>query len=267
MSSTSTRPTVILFDVDGTLLRFCSCHSRAFHEALLKVLKIDADITEVSYDGCTDAAILAMMMTYHDVPLDVQTAQMPTIMNEMTSYVNEQIQHDEKIILLPGVPTLLQEIRATPGVFMGLTTGNLEPIAHAKLSRLGIAEPFHYQGYHHAQDYPYPWLGGFGSDNPAKASDLTFNASQRRGRLIRGAVERAKRMLGCDDIDVHYFGDTPIDMGGAHEAGVHCLAVATGAFSKEELLQHAQDGDAVLDNLTDSQLVLRLLGLRAPLPN
>jgi phosphoglycolate phosphatase-like HAD superfamily hydrolase len=52
-------------------------------------------------------------------------------------------------------------------------------------------------------------------------------------------------------------GDTPLDVACARDAGVNCLAVATGGFSVDAL--RAAGADTVVDSLADTEAVVRVL--------
>jgi phosphoglycolate phosphatase-like HAD superfamily hydrolase len=52
-------------------------------------------------------------------------------------------------------------------------------------------------------------------------------------------------------------GDTPLDVACARDAGVGCLAVATGGFSVDAL--RAAGATTVLESLADTTVVIRLL--------
>ncbi len=73
------------------------------------------------------------------------------------------------------------------------------------------------------------------------------------------AVARS-REAGCppvDPRDVVIIGDTPLDVACARDAGVSCLAVATGGFSVDAL--RAAGADLVFESLADLDAVVRYL--------
>ena len=143
--------------------------------------------------------------------------------------------------LLPGVKTLLQKLSSRDDVVVCLVTGNLQPIAWAKMERLGVSDFF-----------TPPRFGGFGSDHTD------------RGELVKLAAERAKEYL---DFDVEngsrfHFGDTPMDIEAAERAGAVAVGLLTGIFSREQLVQSSKlDDPVIFDDLTDTESVMRTLGL------
>jgi len=110
----------------------------------------------------------------------------------------------------PGVRELLERLTAED-YLVGLTTGNLEPAAHAKLRRGGLDHYFSF--------------GGYGSD------------AERRVDLTRRAIERARRLAGEElpSSAILAVGDTPRDVEAGHGAGIKVVGVATGEYSVAEL--------------------------------
>ena len=73
------------------------------------------------------------------------------------------------------------------------------------------------------------------------------------------------RVAACEGLtfaaaDAVVVGDTPLDVGCAAHAGARSLAVATGSHSVDEL--RAAGADAVLEDLTDIEEVVRIVGIR-----
>ena len=124
-------------------------------------------------------------------------------------------------LVIPGVPQLLSWLGGRDDVELALLTGNYEPVAHLKLARAGIGKWFP------------SGQGAFGSDSEDRAA---LPAIARR-RAARGGVAypRARTIV---------IGDTPRDIACARADGVRCIAVATGQFGVDELV----DADAVARN-------------------
>jgi phosphoglycolate phosphatase len=101
-----------------------------------------------------------------------------------------------------------------------LLTGNPEPIARARMERLGLA-PF----FAHGQ-------GAFGCD------------AEHRVDLIAIARARAGNVPTDETWAV---GDTPRDVEGAHAAGISCVGITLGRFGRDDLT----DADAVVDEFPD----------------
>lgn len=109
-----------------------------------------------------------------------------------------------------------------------LLTGNPEAVARARLERLGLASLFE-RGQ-----------GAFGCER------------ERRVELFHLARERAGSWPADRTVAV---GDTPRDVESARAAGARCVAVATGAYSAEEL----SGADAVISALGELPAALASL--------
>ena len=118
--------------------------------------------------------------------------------------------------VLPGVEDLLGRL-STRGILVGLTTGALEPAAHAKLGRSRLNHHF--------------LVGGYGSD------------AEDRVELTRIAIRRGERLLGesIPGEDVAVVGDTPLDIAAAEGAQAVSVAVASGKFDLDDLREHNPD--------------------------
>jgi phosphoglycolate phosphatase-like HAD superfamily hydrolase len=114
-----------------------------------------------------------------------------------------------RIVLMPGVKDALAHL-ARKGALLGVATGNLEAIGWIKIEKAGLREWFR--------------LGGFSDHFPIRA-ELVANAA-RKAREMAGAGAR-----------VCVVGDTPRDIAAAHTNTLPVIAVATGRFSFEELLE------------------------------
>jgi len=110
-----------------------------------------------------------------------------------------------------------------------LLTGNPEAVARARLERLGLGGLFP------------SGQGAFGCER------------EERIELFELARERAGGWPAERTVAV---GDTPRDIESAHAAGARCVAVATGAYSTEELA----GADAVIAVLRELPAVLKTLG-------
>lgn len=109
-----------------------------------------------------------------------------------------------------------------------LLTGNPEPIARARLQRMELASFFP------------GGEGAFGCER------------ERRASLIELALARAGDWPADRAVAV---GDTPRDIHTAREVGARCVAIATGAFGREQLAA----ADDVVDELAELPTALASL--------
>jgi phosphoglycolate phosphatase len=109
---------------------------------------------------------------------------------------------------------------------LALLTGNPEPVARARMRRLGL-DSFFAAG-----------TGAFGCE------------AEQRADLVRFARRRA----GDPPLsEIVLVGDTPRDVEGAHQAGIRAIGVATGEYEPTELA----DADQVLGALSELPDALR----------
>ncbi len=205
-----------LFDIDGTLLRSRDrVHMDSLPASVREVMGIEVSLDGVSLAGNTDTSILREACALAGVPPEVLEPQMAAILEGMCANVAGR-RHELQPILMPGVEETLKYL-AGRGATLGVATGNLEMIGWIKVERAGLREWFRF--------------GGFSDRFPARSD------------LIRDAAIKARELAGSQ-ATVCVVGDTPRDIEAAHANGLPVIAVATGHFSFDELLQHKPQGCA-----------------------
>ncbi len=215
--------TLILWDIDGTILHSSGAGMRSLNEALTTVFGLSGTFEGIDFSGRTDRAIVRQVFARFGIEhtpenieryLDGYVALLPTVLAGSDARV------------LPGVASRLEEAAARPGVAQGLLTGNVRRGAQVKL------------GHHGLWDF-FP-VGAFADD------------SEQRNDLGPYALERARGHWGVDFSPerVWIVGDTPHDIACARACGARALAVATGMSSLEELRGHRPD--AALPDLSDA---------------
>lgn len=219
---------LVLFDIDKTLLKSAKGHHLSFSEAFKKVYGIETDIDIIEHDGMTDQQIITEVLKKNGVDEQTIKSKMPECIAVMVDYFN-QVVKDEAIIVLDGVPELLEELKKN-NILVGLLTGNLESIARAKLTKVGLNDYFK--------------LGGFGSDDINRAN------------LVKIAIDRAKENFTFNG-KVFLVGDALKDMEAGKQVGVKNIGVATGKYSIEQL--KAAGADFTLPNLINKKEFLEIL--------
>lgn len=222
---------LVLFDIDGTLLRGGPA-KEAFHLALLEAFGTAGAIEVHDFSGKTDPQIARELLTEAGVPPGEVDRGLPRLWRRYLAELEARLP-DRPVDVLPGVHALLDALEATGEVALGLVTGNIAPGARLKLGSAGLASRFS--------------VGGFGSD------------SEERNDLPAIAIERARREWRCDfagDAAV-IVGDTPRDVACGRHGGCRTLAVATGRFDLAALVE--VEPDHVLADLSDTDRVVELL--------
>lgn len=233
--------TVVLFDIDGTILSTAGAGRRAVHRALEEVF--GAPVTDGhEFDGKTDPQIVRELMELADVPFDEIGARLPHALARYVEELHVELGdagdggHADKIY--PGISALLDELDARDDVMLGLLTGNVRGGAMAKLRAVGL-DPARFK------------VGAFGSDH-AERPELPAIARQRAEVLLGRPVSGR---------DVVVIGDTPADMGCGWKIGARAIGVATGRYTVEQL--QACNASAVFTDLSETEAVVRaILGVK-----
>jgi|SRR5579884_2046052 len=229
-----------LFDIDGTLVSGAAeAHAEALHEALQAVHGVDtrAKAIALAPAGRTDPEIARVLLLRAGVSAEQIDDGADEVRQRCCEAYARLCPPDLSATVLPGIPALLRWLDAQPGVKLGLLTGNYEPVARLKLRRAGLASHFP------------AGQGAFGSDSEDRTM-LPAIARRRAGTL--GVPYPRERTV--------VIGDTPRDIACARADGVRCVAVATGPFSAQELVE----ADAVAGGAGKLRQALETLISEAP---
>jgi phosphoglycolate phosphatase-like HAD superfamily hydrolase len=213
-------PDLILFDIDGTLVRRAGPHHRqALVDAVRQVTGLETTTDGIPVHGMLDPDILTQMMRAGGLDEAKIWPTLPAIIAAAQDLYQTGVP-DLRDKVCPGVEPLLNYLRGR-GTVLALVTGNLTRIGWRKLERAGLDHYFHF--------------GAFGEMAPT------------RGGLARLAIERARRE-GMADGRISLIGDAVQDVIAARENGVRSIAVRTGITPAEDL--EASTPDLLLDDLT-----------------
>ena len=213
---------VILFDIDGTLVRTGGAGKAAMEDALREAFAVCEILDTVPYSGRTDRAIARDLLRVHGIP-DTATNER-TLREAYLARLPETLGRYPGLVC-PGVADLVTELAACPNTVLGLLTGNVRAGAATKLGHYGLWQHFR--------------CGGFGDDH------------YDRDDVARAAVASARAAAGrdLDPRNVWVVGDTPLDVSCARAVGANAVAVATGWHPLEELV--ACEPDHVFADLSD----------------
>ena len=216
---------VLLFDIDGTLVRSGGSGKAAMDAALGHAFGIAEVKDEVPYSGRTDRAIARDLLRVHGIPVTLENERRLTSMylELLPKALSEGDGH-----VCPGIESILNETRESPAVLLGLLTGN---VRHGARTKLG-----HFQLW----DY-FAAGGGFGDDHYER-DDVAHSA-------LREIAEHRKQHLHGEEVWV--IGDTPLDVKCARAIGAKVVAVATGWHDYDELA--ACKPDAVFEDMTHAR--------------
>ena len=213
---------LVLFDIDGTLIRTGGAGVRAFAKTFAAEFSLDQGVERIPFAGRTDPAIVREFFSLHAVqPSERNFQKFFASYVFWLDYFIDQL-HGE---ILPGVKQFISALQTLPNPpLTGLLTGNIQLGAEIKLRHYQLWESFVF--------------GAFGNDNEDR-NQLACIAQQRGSRIL------GKPVAG-DEILV--IGDTPLDIACSRAINARMLAVASGLHSLKQL-RDAQPA-WVVENLT-----------------
>jgi phosphoglycolate phosphatase-like HAD superfamily hydrolase len=227
---------VILFDIDGTLIRAVRRpeYRGRIRDMLMDVFGTCGRITEVDFGGKTDLAIYREALECEGISARVISERLPRLEATMVEILDHLASTGEVFRVCEGVPELLEALSGDERFLLSLLTGNVERLAEAKLRVAGIG---HY----------FRGRGAYGSD------------AEERDHLPAIAAERINGELGLALAPDRFVivGDTPRDISCARHFGARVVAVASGQHAREQLEAFAPD--ALLQDLSDTESVIKLL--------
>ncbi|MCY3610370.1 MAG: haloacid dehalogenase-like hydrolase [Gemmatimonadetes bacterium] len=230
-------PVLILFDIDGTLTTGGPARA-AFQLALEETYGTAGPIATHDFSGKTDPRITRELLTAAGRrPRDIE-AGLPRFWTRYLCELEARID-GHPVTVLPGVHELIAALAAREDVHLGLVTGNVAGGARLKLLSARL--------WHH-----FP-VGGFGSDHEVR-NELP------RVALDRASVHWGRAFRGSDAVIV---GDTPRDVACGKAVGATTVAVATGRFTRTQLLD--TEADRVLPDLADTTAAIEALTAPTPL--
>lgn len=206
-----TRPTVLLFDIDGTLVTTGGAGRRAIERAFEVVYNRKDACSHFPFDGMTDRAIVRGGLTA--IGVDATDAAIDDMLSRYVAVLEDEVARteDARYRVHAGMrEAVLAGLDA--GMAVGLGTGNIREGARVKLERVRIYQHFAF--------------GGFGDDH------------ESRPELIRRGAQRGAERLSVPltEARVVVIGDTPKDIAAAQAMGAESIGVATGNWSVGQLL-------------------------------
>ncbi len=205
----------VLFDIDGTLLVTGGAGAVAWQRAFEELHGVEADISEHTEAGMTDAEI-AEIVFREVIGRDGTPAERAQAIAGYLNHLADAVAESEGYRTMPGIEDLLPGL-IDKGILLGLVTGNIEAAAHIKLVRAHLNRFFSF--------------GGYGSD------------SRDRTELTKRALERGQQVCGgpLDPATTISVGDTPRDVEAGHGAGIKVVGVATGSYTVDQLKESGAD--------------------------
>jgi len=191
----------ILFDIDGTLVRFDGLGRRAMARAMEEVWGLRGALEGISFSGLTDSWVAERVGPGRD---------RAAMWSRYVDHLRADAAARSDVAPLEGVVPLLDALRER-GAKLGLLTGNVRAGAQIKLGAVGILDRFDFA------------ISGFAEDG-VERTEIAAKARQR---------------CGPDPLVV--VGDTVADVRGARSIGARSLAVAWGFEDREALAAEGPD--------------------------
>lgn len=203
---------LVLFDIDGTLIRTAGAGVGAFVQAFADEFGIRDGVEQLQFAGRTDTSLVREVFEAHGIR--------PTPEHFRRFFDRYVFLLDERLRrlggeIIPGVVPFLDRLARLPAPPLpGLLTGNIRLGAEIKLRHFGLWSRFR--------------TGGFADD------------AEDRAAIAAVARQRGERLLGRSlaGTEILVVGDTPHDIRCARAIGARVLAVATGGFSRDQLRPH-----------------------------
>ena len=219
---------ILLFDIDGTLVRTNGAGKAAMEAALMEALGVPEIRDVVPFGGRTDPAIGFDLLTVHERPAT------PDHVSQLTQHYLDRLpaaldRHGG--VVCPGIRELLEALHPRDDVLLGLLTGNVRAGAKKKLGHFGL--------------WDYFPVGGFGDGHTDR--DDVARAALRNDVSHRGEVRSD---------EVWIIGDTPLDVKCARAVGAKAVAVATGWVTLDDLKKC--EPDYAFEDLSDVAGLLKL---------
>jgi phosphoglycolate phosphatase len=211
-SFAAVKSTVLLFDVDGTLVTTSGAGRRALERAF-ELRHGTKQVVDFSFGGMTDKAIMRNGLLALGQPFASEAeleAEIAATLDFYLGVLTEEVSR-ANIRIHDGMERAMAEAEARPRVALGLGTGNIRKGAEIKLGCVGVFHRFTF--------------GGFGDDSIDRPTLLMAGA--RRGA--------AKLGVPVEDCRIVVIGDTPKDVAAAKAIGADSIAVATGMHDAAEL--------------------------------
>jgi phosphoglycolate phosphatase-like HAD superfamily hydrolase len=217
--------TIVLWDIDNTLLYTGGSGSLGMTRAFRELYGIENGFGRVEFSGRSDSAIFRDAARSHGIAACESPDELQRFQDAYVPHLERALSEVAGGTLMPGVVAVLDALSRRVGVVQGLGTGNFRRGGELKLRHFGI-------------DRFFPGcVGGFGED------------SEDRSEVIGAGIRRLRDGDGADDARIVIVGDTPHDVAAAKANDAFALGVATGRDSIDDLL--GCGADAVLGDLSD----------------
>lgn len=206
---------LVLFDIDGTLIRTGGAGVKAFAKVFETEFGATDGFAQLKFAGRTDLSLVREFFNFHHIPATPEN--FGRFFDRYVFWLDHMLREGRGEVC-PGVRDFIRQLQDLPHPpVLGLLTGNIRLGAEIKLRHFHLWEAFE--------------TGAFADDH------------EDRDQIAAIACRRGGARMGCAlaGEEVLVIGDTPLDIRCARAVGARVLAVATGGARLEELLRHQPD--------------------------
>lgn len=230
-------PVLLLFDIDGTILRSGGAGMRAMSSVAGRMFGDHHKWDGITAAGNLDPLIFNEFVSRNAIPHGAGRHE-----QFRDAYLDELRREFElsrhRVEVMPGIHDLFamlrERARVRRDVVLGLLTGNYTGAVPIKLGAVGV-------------DASWFEITAFGDEGRTRPDLVAVAMKKYQHRFARQAQPRRVVVIG----------DTPRDIHCAHAHGCLAVAVATGGHSVAELA--ASGADVVVRDLSDPTPLLVLI--------
>jgi len=232
LKGVGTMQTLLLFDIDGTLLLTGGAGKVAFEEAFEEIFEIPNSWGGLDPHGKTDPAIFDEVAK-RELGRLLSPSEFDLLMERYEEIFEERIKQSPRFELMPGVIEILEHLSKDKNIFLALATGNFERAGRMKLKHGAVEHYF--------------LTGGFGND------------ARERDKILLAAVAYSEEFARkrFEKRKIFVIGDTEYDIAAARKAGLRSIAVLTNGRTRKSFVEDPPDH--ILQDLTDIPAFLACL--------
>lgn len=220
----SSKKAVVLFDIDGTLMRGAGVHHKeALMEGIHRVTGRNTSFENIDTAGKLDRDLIESLLLALNCPKSDIASAIEEIISECQKAYCANCSLDLGGFVLKGARETLTTLQDA-GAVLGLVTGNLSAIGWRKMELSGLRRFFSF--------------GAFSEDGETRAQ--VARIAEQRARQVHGVPSRCP---------VSLIGDHRNDVEAAKANGFRAVAVASGVMSVAELSEFQPD--ILIETLAD----------------
>ncbi|MFI2369952.1 HAD family hydrolase [Streptomyces sp. NPDC018833] len=230
---TRAQPTLVLWDIDRTLLYVGDIDRQVYRETFAEVVGRPAERLPARGTGVTMPLAIRSLLLDNGVP----EATVPELLPRMVQMLPKRLAaHTEDLrlhgVLMPGAVAALKAVHDYENWVATVVTGNLKPNAVLKLAAFKL------------DTYLDTEIGGYASDDDHRPT--LAGIAQKRAQVKHGTVfTRANTVI---------IGDSLEDVRTGLEGSASVVGVSSGKTSARDL--EKAGADVVLENLEDVQQLI-----------